>query len=169
MNHLLFAIVKCKLFVYFCKMELNERIIEIMENSGLTPSEFADKIEVQRSAISHIASGRNKPSLDFLLKIKEAFPEIDTDWLFLGEKSQPEISDVTVEESPSPTLFDRMEKKENTGSLLQKLLVPEEQILEEKITESDRNTKSDSISSQKPIRVILFFEDGSFEDFCVKK
>ena len=51
-------------------MELKNRIIEIMEKSGLTPSEFADKIEVQRSAISHITSGRNNPSLEFLIKIK---------------------------------------------------------------------------------------------------
>ena len=69
-------------------MEASKRILEILEKSGLTPSEFADKIEVQRSAISHIVSGRNKPSLEFLIKIKKVFPEIDTDWLVLGTEKK---------------------------------------------------------------------------------
>ena len=50
-------------------MNLNERISEIINYSQLSASEFADEIEVQRSNISHITSGRNKPSLDFLMKI----------------------------------------------------------------------------------------------------
>lgn len=54
-------------------MNLNERISKIIEYSELTASEFADEIEVQRSNISHIASGRNKPSR-FLLRSKTVFP-----------------------------------------------------------------------------------------------
>ncbi|MDD3771206.1 MAG: helix-turn-helix transcriptional regulator [Weeksellaceae bacterium] len=121
-------------------MELTNRILEILEKSGLTPSEFADKIEVQRSAISHITSGRNKPSLDFLLKIKSAFPEIDTDWLLFGieKKEENEISN-----SSSPSLFDFSNFK--------------------KITQSgDKN----SIPLTDVIKkVILFYEDGSFEEY----
>src|SRR5690606_13834378 len=98
-------------------MEPKERIIEIIEKSGLTPSEFADKIGVQRSAISHITSGRNNPSLDFLIKIKNEFPEIDTDWLIFGiekenQKTEDETETVMQKEfipektaAPQPTLF----------------------------------------------------------------
>ena len=66
-------------------MGLNERISKVIEYSHLTPSEFADEIDVQRSSISHITSGRNKPSLEFIIKIKSRFPEILWDWLVTGE------------------------------------------------------------------------------------
>ena len=51
-------------------MEINERITKVLEYSGFSASEFADEIDVQRSSISHIISGRNKPSLEFVTKIK---------------------------------------------------------------------------------------------------
>lgn len=66
-------------------MSLNERISRVIEYSQLTPSEFADEIDVQRSSISHITSGRNKPSLEFIIKIKSRFPEILWDWLINGD------------------------------------------------------------------------------------
>lgn len=67
-------------------MSPSERISKIIEYSGLSSSEFADRIEVQRSSISHITSGRNKPSLDFLIKVKQSFPEFSWDWLILGDE-----------------------------------------------------------------------------------
>lgn len=66
-------------------MNLNERISKIIEYSEFTSSEFADAVDVQRSSISHITSGRNKPSLDFLIKVKEHFPELEWDWLIKGD------------------------------------------------------------------------------------
>ena len=136
-------------------MELKNRILEIIENSGLTPSEFADKIEVQRSAISHITSGRNNPSLDFLIKIKNAFPEIDTDWLIFGiekEEIYEEISDEkeNTENSATshPTLFDLFETDENVEE-----------------TQSEEENSRKISKDKKMVRALLFFSDGSFEEF----
>jgi len=61
-----------------------ERFKLILEQLKLTPSEFADRIGVQRSSISHVMSGRNKPGIEFLEKILNAFPEIDAAWLITG-------------------------------------------------------------------------------------
>lgn len=134
-------------------MELKNRIIEIIEKSGLTPSEFADKIGVQRSAISHITSGRNNPSLDFLIKIKNEFQEIDTDWLIFGiekEKNEQKNSAQKSEGNLYPTLFDKQEFEE-------KNMVKED---ERAINETGVN---------KPIkRIIILYKDGSFEDFIKK-
>lgn len=70
-----------------------ERILEIIKANGLTPSQFADEIGVQRSAISHLISGRNKPSLEFIMKIKARFPGTDIAWLIQGgEKDNAETS-----------------------------------------------------------------------------
>lgn len=91
-------------------MGLNERISKVIEYSKLTPSEFADEVDVQRSSISHITSGRNKPSLEFIIKIKSRFPEILWDWLVNGEgemlKSElPEDSDPDLEPEPEEEII----------------------------------------------------------------
>lgn len=145
-------------------MELTNRILEIMEKSGLTPSEFADKIEVQRSAISHITSGRNKPSLEFLIKIKNSFPDIDTDWLIFGIEKEPILEENTesLETAPAstdsyPTLFD-LDKTQEI-SIEQK----------EQSKEDSTDRKSSSYTDKKIIRAILFYDDGSFEDFSPNK
>jgi len=63
-----------------------ERFKQLLERLRLSPSEFADRIGVQRSSISHIISGRNKPSIDFLEKILLAFPETDINYLITGKE-----------------------------------------------------------------------------------
>lgn len=69
--------------------EFTERIRKIMEFFELSSSVFADKIGVQRSSISHILSGRNKPSLDFILKVTSTFAEVDIHWLLNGKGEFP--------------------------------------------------------------------------------
>ena len=56
------------------------RIKKLMNENKLTPSSFAKKIESKRANVSHILSGRNKPSLNFLIKIVESFDNISLDW-----------------------------------------------------------------------------------------
>lgn len=99
---------------YICNMNINERFTKILEYSGFTASEFADEIDVQRSSISHIISGRNKPSLEFIVKIKNRFPEISWDWIILGQgemlqnNSALSTSESKInleEENSSPDLF----------------------------------------------------------------
>jgi DNA-binding XRE family transcriptional regulator len=135
-------------------MSLNERISKVIEYSGLTSSEFADEIDVQRSSISHITSGRNKPSLEFIIKIKSRFPELLWDWLVTGEgemlKSElPEEKPVIAEpvenskpENPRPAslpdLFDLMSRDENSG------------IVKTEITEPEPDLRESFIPSQAP-------------------
>ena len=65
------------------------RLQKVIDYYGESASSFAEKIGVQRSSISHILSGRNKPSLDFILKILSTFPEVDLYWLFNGKGEFP--------------------------------------------------------------------------------
>lgn len=62
-----------------------ERIRSLMVAKGLSSTQFADEIEIPRAIMSHLLSGRNKPSLDVMLKIVQAFPEVSINWLLLGE------------------------------------------------------------------------------------
>lgn len=61
-----------------------DRIKKIIEDNDLTNSEFAEKIGVPKSSISHLLSKRNKPSLDIITKISEKFDEITLDYLIFG-------------------------------------------------------------------------------------
>lgn len=73
-------------------MSIQERLQLILKMHNLTPSVFADKLGVQRSNVSHVISGRNKPSLDFLEKIILNFPRVNAHWLLTGQMStSPEV------------------------------------------------------------------------------
>jgi transcriptional regulator with XRE-family HTH domain len=71
-------------FVYWF-LVMKERLLQLLDLEHLSPSKFADIIGVQRSSVSHVLSGRNKPSFDFLQKTLKAFPGLKADWLILGE------------------------------------------------------------------------------------
>ncbi|WP_370098658.1 helix-turn-helix domain-containing protein, partial [Xanthomarina gelatinilytica] len=65
--------------------EFSKRLQKVMDYYNESASSFAEKIGVQRSSISHILSGRNKPSLDFVLKVLSSFPEVELYWLLNGK------------------------------------------------------------------------------------
>lgn len=66
---------------------MNERIILFMKVKNLSAAELADEIGVQRSAVSHLLSGRNNPSLGFMQKILEHYPDVRSEWLIMGKGS----------------------------------------------------------------------------------
>ena len=63
---------------------MHKRLKNWMESEGLKASEFADTIGVNRATISHILSGRNKPSIDFFEKLLQAYPNLNANWLITG-------------------------------------------------------------------------------------
>ena len=116
------------------------RLIEIMDNHQLNAAAFAEKIGVQRSSVSHILSKRNKPSLDFILKIHNTFDEVTLDWLLLDKK-----------EGPSPLLV----KTKNDKSLM---LNPDES---SKIYDIEK-------ANENVIQIVQLYKDGSFRSFSPK-
>jgi len=74
-----------------------ERLQKILTDNNLSASQFAKKINVQRSSVSHILSKRNKPSLDFIIKISKNFKNISLDWLINGNEKEVK----TTTSSPS--------------------------------------------------------------------
>ncbi|MBQ8694089.1 MAG: helix-turn-helix transcriptional regulator [Bacteroidaceae bacterium] len=102
-------------------MNERERIELLMKCYDLTPSQFADRTGIQRASVSHIISGRNKPSLEVLLKIYDAFPELDIEWLMTGKGEEPVAktygsSDAVVEEN---TLFSQPLQPEKSAPQMQ--------------------------------------------------
>jgi transcriptional regulator with XRE-family HTH domain len=70
---------------------INRKIENIILLKGLSPSHFADDINVPRSSISHILADRNKPSLEIIHKIIKRYPDISFDWLMDGVEDNNEI------------------------------------------------------------------------------
>lgn len=64
---------------------MKDRILKFIDSEKLTAAEFADKIGVQRSNVSHVLNGRNNPGFGFIQKVLESFPSINSRWLITGE------------------------------------------------------------------------------------
>lgn len=108
-NSLIFTFVTMKL-----EELLIERVLSLLEAYQLTPAEFAERIDVQRSSISHLMSRRNKPSLDFIQKVLNHFPEINPNWLVMGigPMKQLDLFDALGKPAEAPSL--PVSKKEDT-------------------------------------------------------
>ncbi|CAM1341165.1 helix-turn-helix transcriptional regulator [Tenacibaculum amylolyticum] len=122
-----------------------DRLKLILDYYNLTSSNFAEKIDVPRSSISHLLSGRNKPSLDFIIKVDKAFDEVELDWLLYGKGSFPK----TISEKPSLFSQKITEVKQEENNF-------------------DNQKKSNNFSDGKPRilrKVILLYDDGTFDAF----
>ena len=173
-------------------MDLNSRVQKIINYSELSSSEFADEIGVQRSNISHVLSGRNKPSLDFLMKIKDRFPEIQWEWLIEGkgamissenEASSPPSS-YLLEESklnddhddepiitglfsipPQETEMKQEEEKPKKTEIPEPIynIVENPPEISENKNTSEAETPSEKSNNIK--KIVFFYENGKFEVF----
>lgn len=120
--------------------DFTKRIEKIMGFYELSATSFADKIQVGRSSISHIISGRNKPSLDFVMKIVQTFPEVELYWLLNGKGNFPPVEEQKISENEN---------------------APSAPILEEKvIPKKIKNQQHKEIE-----KVIVFYTDGTFDAY----
>src|SRR4030042_5143029 len=87
---------------------MKERIMEFLRKENKSAAQFAEEIDVQPSGISHILSGRNNPSYDFIIKILNKYPKLNAEWLLLGHGAmyksirQTSIFDEVAEHLKSP-------------------------------------------------------------------
>lgn len=112
------------------------RLQQLLTHYNLSPSAFADKVDIPRSRMSHVLSGRNRPSLDFVMKVIQAYPEVNLYWLLNGKGSFPS----NMASQPS----EAQPKSAATEGTNQ--------------NETDRSTTFGKNIKQ----VIIFYEDGTF-------
>ena len=141
-----------------------KRLETVLEYYGLNASAFADKIAVQRSSMSHLLSGRNKPSLDFVMKILEVFPDVDLYWILIGKgifpKNNEEPATVEVFDLPSPISSNR-----NIGTdLFSAIEVNEEEKKEIKKTASPKNVNF-NLEDSEIEKIVLFYKNGTFKAY----
>jgi len=120
--------------------EFTKRLKKIIDHYNISAAILAEKMDVQRSSISHILSGRNKPSLDFVMKILKAFPEVELYWLLNGVGDFPKRG---KEPMPTPSIKRTPSEIEN----------------EKMVSDAPRNIESDIE------RIVIFYKDGTFKNF----
>ena len=171
-------------------MDLNSRVQKIINYSELSSSEFADEIGVQRSNISHVLSGRNKPSLDFLMKIKDRFPEIQWEWLIEG-KGAMIFSEEETASTPSTYLLEESKINDDEPIITGLFSIPSQEMDENTKQEEEKSEISEpiqynniventpEISENKNIsetetsaekgnsikKIVFFYKNGKFEVF----
>jgi len=126
-----------------------KRLELVIQYYDLSASAMADKIGVQRSSISHLLTGRNKPSLEFVLKIVHAFPEVNLYWLLQGEGNFPS------------------NKKEEQAA---QLPTPEKpKVKETSLPPVPKSENNKSALNKTVERIVLFYSDGSFSSYFGNK
>jgi transcriptional regulator with XRE-family HTH domain len=132
---------------------MTDRILSIIKYLQLSPSDFAEEIGVQRSSISHLISGRNKPSLEFIQKILSRFPEVNADWILTGngEMIKGRISTV-----PGEIPFTEPLVKEN------KNLPEQEKTVLPRTTSKKKNIE---LEDQQVEKIIFLYKDKTFREY----
>lgn len=149
---------------------MEKRITDIMEYYGLSSAQFADKIGVQRSSISHILSGRNKPSYDFLQKISAAFPNIDANWLLNGigtieKRVEKKITSVIEQDLFSQKQIQQESPKIPVSATEIKTSnippVKDQDMVKTNMANDVENSKFTNVNSIK--QIIFVYENNTFE------
>jgi transcriptional regulator with XRE-family HTH domain len=168
------------------------RIELILKTQNLTPTQFADAIGIQRSSMSHILARRNNPSLDFVTKVLNRFPEINAEWLLTGKNQMLSIgtshptpptvqTPQTIIQTPefewdnagSSTEFIRSEVEGLDRKSMPTVTVAEPQKISPTLpvqTSVDHEkippaSKRDLSQNSDIERIIVFFTDGTFKSY----
>ncbi len=149
---------------------MKDRIAKIMQKEEMTAGQFAEKIGLSPSSLSHILNGRNNPSLDVIMKIHKACNYVNLPWLIYGEgemEGQPEVPKSDNVGISGVSLFDEStffapegtEERENRKEMAPKspVFAPKEIVREE--------IKYIEKPARKITEIRIFFDNGTYETF----
>jgi transcriptional regulator with XRE-family HTH domain len=141
---------------------MKERIIEFLRKENKSSAQLAEEIGVQASGISHILSGRNNPSLDFILKMLEKYQFLSTDWLLFGRGSM-------YKDSKMQTLFDYdVENSKETRELSFRSEQTGPELAFQNVLKTNQlkdESKQEHILTPDVVKIVWFYEDNSFEEY----
>lgn len=147
-----------------------KRLEQLLEYYSLSASLFADKLGIQRSGLSHLMSGRNKPSLDFVMKIVENFPEVDLYWLLNGKGSFPK-SDSPLEPIQKPAPTPAPPVAINSPKPQEALNLFTENSESKEVQQDDQaipNSIPMPLNDGSIDRIVVFYSNGTFESYTAR-
>ncbi len=161
---------------------MQNRVKQVIETKAYTPSRFADHVGVPRATISHILSGRNKPSLEVVQKILNAFPDISAEWLVKG---------IGTLGRPAPSLFEEADFKDDVNEVPDQSAIKRETVVkpgeikknsEESVNKGDfhlaerfenesfekkiktQHTPLEIHKAKKSVKIVIIYSDGSYSE-----
>ncbi len=144
---------------------MNERIREFLIAENKSSAQFAEEIGVQPSGISHILSGRNNPSLDFVIKMLERYRNVSSDWLLFGKGPM-------YKEGKTPSLFENSEPAKSINDPVNADTEVSEMFsgTDGAVRIKDFKEKDHLQKSRKNliVKIVWFYDDNSFEEFYPK-
>lgn len=153
-------------------MKFSKQLQKIMHHFGLSTTELADKILVPKATISHLISERNKPSLEFIMKLHTTFPTLNLEWLIYEKEPflVTEIHQKTIEKNQNETdvldeileieTVNEIENKDQSENQKEEI---EPKIINQNITENPKNILS--FQSKEIDCIVIFYNDGSFKKY----
>ena len=146
---------------------MKDRIKQIIEREKLSSKEFANLCDIQVSNVSHLLSGRSKPSLDTIQKIMQAFPTLNTDWLLSGKEpmykheklSQPGLFDLFPAEESNIQISEPQNRVYVASKPIQSQenqIVTPTTIVKEVVKE---------IPPKKIQRIVVYYTDNTYDEF----
>ena len=124
----------------------SKRLQKILDFYGVTATSFSEKIAFNRSTISHLLSGRNKPSLDFVMKVLQTYPEVDLYWLLYGKGSFPTTVNKVNTQIKATSKQNTVPGVEAENSVFENMAL--------------KNSNTSAIE-----RIILCYKDGTFKQY----
>ena len=136
---------------------MKDRIAHIIRAKNLTAAEFALRLGIQPSNVSHLLAGRNNPSLEFVRKLKETFPEYNLDWIIFGTGamtvSEPFFEKKTAVDEPLAAAA----STDNVAESLESTLFAPE------VVPANLSQSATPLPEAGLKRIILVYADNSFE------
>jgi transcriptional regulator with XRE-family HTH domain len=139
---------------------MNERLTTFLRAEQLSPSQFADFMGIQRSGVSHILSGRNKPGFDFFSTFLHKFPAVNIEWLISGRGKMykdMETKPLFPEFAPLPEIKDTATVETPTGTPPNQAAVTE--------NPAPPATSAKAPESRRIEKVVVLYSDSTFSDF----
>ena len=124
----------------------SKRLQKILDFYGVTATSFSEKIAFNRSTISHLLSGRNKPSLEFVMKVLQTYPEVDLYWLLYGKGSFPTPLNKVNTQIKATSKQNTLPGVEAENSVFENMAL--------------KNPNTSAIE-----RIILCYKDGTFKQY----
>ena len=143
-----------------------DRINMLLKAKNITVSQFSQAIKIQRSGMSHILSGRNKPSLDFVLRVLKRYPEINPSWFLMGE-GEMYISDKIDTQT---TMFPSQLEIDDTKEIIDVDQHKQQPINNELIDSQNRYLDNENITmgrtnTKKIEKIIVLYSDNTFDEY----
>ena len=150
---------------------MKNQVLELLQYYNMTHTQLAEKIDIQPSRISHILSGRNNPSYDFIYRLLQAYPALNAEWLLTGKgsmlKSESKIEKSVTENNPDK--YSKPTRPKTKADLFYS--VPQEtyksakQQTDETQSASDSEKKSTPSANKSIEKIVIFYSDKTFTEY----